>query len=274
MSKLTAYFQGVAIGIVILIGIFGSHFMPAFAAVSTYSVSEFAQHCAANPGTCVKQNFSDVRTGDVTCPNNLTPIKIYVHAGDGQTVYELPHTGFEYSVNGSTVTVNLTTHTHDISWIGLDCGGQTSPSASPSDNPSPSPSPSPSDCGCKKSPTPSPSPSSSAEVSPSVSPSATPSPSPSPSPSENPSPSPSPSAAATPTPTPSSSNPPSSDSGAIGGANTEESGEVLGTYAATGVATDAEYARFPWRTYDLSRHRALWQKEKLPSLRNLLFGHI
>lgn len=151
--------------------------VPAFADISSYSASTFAQFCASNPTTCKKVDFQNVRSGNASCPaTNQTVQEVYVHAGGGQTVYKLPHTGFDFTINGNNVDVSLTTHQNDISWIGVVCAQNSptpSPSASPSPSVSPSPSPSPS-----VSPSPSPSPSQSPSPSPSLSPSPSPSPSP------------------------------------------------------------------------------------------------
>ncbi len=101
----------------------------ALAAISGYSASGFSQFCAANPEICTKANLSG-RTGTVSCPNESQTIQtVYVHAGDAQTVYELPEEGFDYTIDGSSVTVNVTTHQNNLSWIGVVCSGD--PAATP-----------------------------------------------------------------------------------------------------------------------------------------------
>lgn len=151
MSKsLKSYLQGLAVGTIAVVSLLLSQHS-AYGAVLNGYANDFSQFCSDNPDTCVKVDFSNVRTGSITCPSGLSPINIYVHAGDGQTVYRLPETGFSYIIDGSTVTVTLTTHKHDISWIGATCGSSlvTPPEPpvtppQPSDDPGdPTPTPTP-----------------------------------------------------------------------------------------------------------------------------------
>lgn len=94
-----------------------------FASVSSYTASDFAQYCVENSSTCKKVNQSG-RSGIASCPSlNQTIQKVYVHAGNGQEVYELPDPGFSYfySNNQNTVTVQALGSSHDLSWIGVVC---------------------------------------------------------------------------------------------------------------------------------------------------------
>lgn len=144
----------------------------AYASIDLRTASEFSKFCAKNKQICFKADFENARTATVICPSECKQItEVYVHAGDGQTIYKLPHEGFSYSINGNSVTVTLSGHKHDISWIGILCTGSPEPTPSPSPSPFPSPTP-------ISSPSPTPTP--------------TPSPSPSPIPSPDPTPSPSP----------------------------------------------------------------------------------
>lgn len=126
----------------------------AVASVDAKTASEFSQYCSVDPSVCTKVDFNETRTGTVNCPyGNMTVADVYVHAGDGQTVYKLPNAGFDYSVNSNSATVVLTTHKHNISWIGIVCRETSStpsptpsPSPSPSATPSPTPTPTPTPC--------------------------------------------------------------------------------------------------------------------------------
>lgn len=119
------------------------------ATLSSYTASEFSQYCAENPNYCNKVDFSEATSGSVTCPGGTSQyvVKIYVHAGDGNDVYELPHDGFTYYLsNGdSTANVSLSGHPHNISWIGVDCAYKASPTptATPTENPTPTPTATP-----------------------------------------------------------------------------------------------------------------------------------
>lgn len=146
----------------------------ALASQSSYTASGFSQFCAANPTTCNKQDFTNARVGSVSCPlSNQTIQTVLVHAGSGQTVWELPDSQFTHFFlnNNNTVTVIANPGTHDISWIGVICTNPISPT--PSSSPQVTPSATPPI-------TPTPYPSSSASPTPSFSPSPSPIISPSP----------------------------------------------------------------------------------------------
>ncbi len=134
----------------------------------------FVQWCNQNWRICKKNDFNNVRTAWTTCRHgSQTVSEVYVHAGDGQKVYKLPHPGFTYSIYLNTVTVSLTTHPHNISWVAVVCedGQEPTPTPTPSPTPvvTPTPSPTPSPTP-GVTPTPSPTP----EITPTPTPSATP----------------------------------------------------------------------------------------------------
>lgn len=102
---------------------------PAEGAISDYRASEWSQRCADNPSTCAKTESEPFR---IACPAQGQTINVIgVHAGDGQTVYVLPHEGFDYQIeelNGyQGVRVWVTTHQHDISWVIVQCQDGASP---------------------------------------------------------------------------------------------------------------------------------------------------
>lgn len=223
-----------------------------------FTASSFSQFCSQNTDICNKVDFVNSRQGSLSCPDLSQVIdKIYVHAGSGQDLWELPDPKFSYSFanNGATVIVDALQGTHDISYIGVICTDPgVRPSPSPSANPNPSPSPSP---GYSPSPSPSISPSPSGHPHPSVSPQPSPSCPPdyeiciicpgggdcevvigSPSPKPTPTPSPSPGSSSTPSP----SNNPSNGGGGTneggGGGVGGPSGEVLGTSTLAATGTD------------------------------------
>lgn len=141
------------------------------ASIDSKSASDFSQYCSQNSNICNKVDFTEATSGTVSCPaQNQNVTEVYVHAGDGQTVYKLPQEGFEYTVNGNSALVKLSGYQHAISWIAVVCSNAASPTPSPSPSPSHTPSPSPTLT-------------------------------PTPSPSHAPTPSPTPSATSTPTPT-------------------------------------------------------------------------
>lgn len=122
---------------------------PVAASISTYQANEFSQYCADNP-LCLKTNFSGTHA-DISCPQSEQIVdKVYVHAGDGQTVYELPHKGFILGIATNSATVDIDTHPHELSWVGIICSDpiepspEVSPSPTPLLTPSPEVSPSPS----------------------------------------------------------------------------------------------------------------------------------
>lgn len=172
----------------------------AVASVDSRTASEFSQYCSQNQSICSKLNFNEARVGTVNCPNpNQVVGEVYVHAGDGQTVYQLPHSGFDFTLNGNSATVTLTSHQHNISWIGLVCtSSQTqtptpTPTPTPSSTPTHTPSPTPSNTPTPTpTSTPSPTPTPTVTPSPTPTPSATPSPTPTPTPTVTPLPSPTP----------------------------------------------------------------------------------
>ncbi|KKQ25638.1 MAG: hypothetical protein US62_C0015G0006 [Candidatus Woesebacteria bacterium GW2011_GWA1_37_8] len=111
----------------------------AFAAESEFSASGFAQFCAKNPSICKKVDVSGRKAG-LKCPdfNNQIATKVYVHAGDGQVIYEMPHVGFNYAINLYGVggaEVEVTTHKHDLSWVAVECSSKSTPSQSPTVTP-------------------------------------------------------------------------------------------------------------------------------------------
>lgn len=160
----------------IALGIFAT--FNANASIDSKSASDFSQYCSQNSNVCNKVDFSEATSGTVSCPaQNQNVTEVYVHAGDGQTVYKLPQEGFEYAVNGNSALVKLSGYQHAISWIAVVCSNTASPTPSPSPSHSPSPSPT-------QSPAPTPSPTHS--PSPSPSPSATPKPTPTPTPQAKP----------------------------------------------------------------------------------------
>lgn len=116
-----------------------------FAGLSSFTASGFAQYCADNPSICNKQDFSGTE-GTISCPNENHVIQtIYVHAGDGQNVYELPDGGFSFvfTDGGATATVTVTTHPHNLSWLGVVCGREVnSPTPTPTESSEPTPTPS------------------------------------------------------------------------------------------------------------------------------------
>src|SRR6185369_15601597 len=107
----------------------------AYASVSSYTASAFAQYCAQNPTICTKANESTV-----SCPTAGQVIQtIYVHGGEGQTVYELPDANWTsvLSNNGGTVTVTQAGQ-HQLSWVGVVCAAvTTSPTVTPTPTPDP-----------------------------------------------------------------------------------------------------------------------------------------
>jgi hypothetical protein len=159
---------------IIALGVFATFNVNA--SLDSKSASDFSQYCSQNSNVCNKVDFTEATSGTVSCPNqNQSVIEMYVHAGDGQTVYKLPHEGFDYAVNGNSTLVTLSGHPHGISWIAVVCGSAAlpTPSALPSHTPSPSPT---------LAPTPTVTPSPTHSPSPSPSPSATPTPKPTPTP--------------------------------------------------------------------------------------------
>lgn len=114
------------------------------ASQSSYTASNFSQFCASNPTTCNKVDFNDARIGDVSCPStNQTIDQVYVHAGSGQLVTELPDSLFSYSFsnNQNTVSVTALQGTHDLSWIGVTCSTHTSSTPTPTQTPTCTPTP-------------------------------------------------------------------------------------------------------------------------------------
>lgn len=151
------------------------------ASESSYTASAFSQFCSQNSTTCTKINFSG-DTGTVSCPNpGQEIVKVYVHAGDGQKVYELPDEHFTYSYsNNNTVTVTKVPTMHNISWIGVVCATanvSVTPTVTPSVTPSVTPTVTPS---VTPQATPTVTPSVTPEVTPTVTPSVTPEVTPSP----------------------------------------------------------------------------------------------
>jgi hypothetical protein len=111
---------------------------PSFASVSNYSASDFSQFCSQNTATCSKNEQPGENSASVSCPEGKVIDKVYVHAGDAQTVYELPDAGFDvvFSNNNNTATVTRTTHPHALSWIAVTCTTGTTPSVTVTTTPS------------------------------------------------------------------------------------------------------------------------------------------
>lgn len=113
-----------------------------YASIAPFQAKDFCKNGATN---CVKEDKSG-RSGSISCPAGQTISNVYVHAGDGQTVYQLPHDGFDvtYSNAGQTATVTVTTHQHDLSWLGVSC--TTQPTNTPTNSVTPTDvSPTPTD---------------------------------------------------------------------------------------------------------------------------------
>jgi hypothetical protein len=92
-----------------------------FASVSSYTASKFSQYCEANQTICKKAELNS-KQGDVSCPSSEQVINsVYVHAGEGQTVYELPDDKFSYSYSNNQNTVTVTSSDKDLSWIAVVC---------------------------------------------------------------------------------------------------------------------------------------------------------
>jgi len=173
--------------------------------------SGFVRWCEANNTICKKTEV-DGRDGEASCPNSSqTVLEIYIHAGDGQTVYLLPDEKYSSTIEQSVVKINVISG-HDLSWIAVVCGQITptpsltatptsSPTPTPTATPSPTSSPSPTPTATS---TPSPTPTDyyDDEPSPSPTPTLTPSPSRIPASSLTPSPTSSPSPTSTPTASP------------------------------------------------------------------------
>ncbi|MCL4384323.1 sortase [Patescibacteria group bacterium] len=94
--------------------------------ISSYTASEFSRYCEdkVNHSICNKvESPSDQII--VTCPAESQSIsEVYVHAGDGQTLYQLPDSQFEaaYSNTHNAVTVKVTEGQHNLSYVGVICG--------------------------------------------------------------------------------------------------------------------------------------------------------
>lgn len=178
------------------------------ATISSYTASAFSQFCSQNSSICNKVNFSgSTSVRSVSCPSqNQVVQNVYVHAGDGQTVYQLPHAGFTYVINGNSVTVTKTTHPHNFSWIGVVCGDAPTPTPTvvPTATPTPTSAPTPTPT---LEPTVTPSPTPEVTPTPPVDPTVTPTPEVTPTPTEEPTVTPTPGVDPTPTqgvdPTPS-----------------------------------------------------------------------
>lgn len=115
------------------------------AAISDIEANGFCTGPDKQPAGCIKED-KNANSGSVSCTDGNVISSVYVHAGDAQTVYQLPHEGFayEFSNSGKTVTVEVTTHPHNISWIGIVCGSATpTPTATPTLTPTPTPSATP-----------------------------------------------------------------------------------------------------------------------------------
>jgi hypothetical protein len=128
-----------------------------YATIAPFQAKDFCKNGATN---CIKEDKSG-RSGSISCPNGKIVTNVYVHAGDGQTVYQLPHDGFNvsYSNGGQTTTVTVTTHQHDLSWLGVTCGNEPTstptptsiptPTSTPTIEPSATPTPTPEDKDCE-----------------------------------------------------------------------------------------------------------------------------
>ncbi len=123
----------------VLSTLFASRF-PLITQASEYSKSalEFNRWCQDHQDICQKKD-ADGRHGSVSCPfPGQSIIKVLVHAGSGQTVWELPDEKYSFEINGSTVDVSVISG-HDLSWLAVICS--QGPSPTPSFHPSPTPRP-------------------------------------------------------------------------------------------------------------------------------------
>src|SRR5258708_1427172 len=115
MSKFLS-FKVFAIALILFLGgfVFSKNI---FSSVANYTGSGFAQFCAENSTICTKED-----SNTASCPTEGQVIEeVYVHAGDGQTVYLLPDAKWStvFSNNNNTVTVSPVGKQHDISWVGV-----------------------------------------------------------------------------------------------------------------------------------------------------------
>lgn len=111
-----------------------------FASISSKEASDFVKDCRDNP-LCTKIEAQGTHA-EIDCPEASQSAEIaFVHAGDGQTVYELPHDGFILGISTNSATIDISTHKHSLSWVALVC---TDPTPSPDPSPLPSPTPTPS----------------------------------------------------------------------------------------------------------------------------------
>lgn len=138
-----------------------------FATTSNYGASEWSQWCADHSDTCAKEDGDDVEEITTYCPSdNQTPYKVLVHAGGGQTVYELPHEGFDYVIEGDHATVTRNGHPNGLSWVMVKCEGTrptVTPTVTPTGTLTPTATPTPTD-------TPTPTPTEAVRVTPTVTP--------------------------------------------------------------------------------------------------------
>lgn len=99
------------------------------ASISTFTASSFARYCAEYSLICKK-----VDAPSASCPISGQTIEtVYVHAGDGQTVYQLPddHWTANFSNNNNSVTVSPVGEEHGISWVGVVCSVKPEPTTPP-----------------------------------------------------------------------------------------------------------------------------------------------
>lgn len=114
------------------------------ASISEYTASQASRSCSMNPLTCNKEEINSCgEEAYVYCPStNQSVAKILVHAGDGNTVYELPQAGFDFSNTSKDgkagVKVWITTHPHDLSWVMVMCSVFT-PTSTPTSTPTATP---------------------------------------------------------------------------------------------------------------------------------------
>jgi LPXTG-site transpeptidase (sortase) family protein len=109
------------------------------ASEASQKASDFVQWCNDNNSICQKTDNSG-RQGQASCPGSgQTVAQIYVHAGNGQTIYLLPDSQFSYQIQSSLAQVSVLSG-HDLSWIAVVCG-QVSPT--PTNTPTPTSTPSP-----------------------------------------------------------------------------------------------------------------------------------
>lgn len=94
-----------------------------YASLANFNASDFCKEKGVFYPDCIKKDFDNAREGEISCPNDQKIGEVFLHAGNGQNVYQLPHEGVstQYSNNNQTVKVTLTNFKNDISWLGVTC---------------------------------------------------------------------------------------------------------------------------------------------------------